>query len=172
MLYGAKIFWSSTEAAPYPPLLVLDPSISLHAASADELLRMHAGLVTAGLLSKRVWVWPPFECSSRRAEPSREARHWTGTKDRNVLPFGGPGHLQCLDLTLTWNYCMEVRALVAVWLRAGLLKACRLVGSRATSAIRSAWVRLHIDCCLADRSRGVSSRAFGHRSAVLHRFLG
>jgi hypothetical protein len=62
VLYGTEIFWSSTEAR-YPQLLVLDPSIRLHAASADELLRVLSAS-SATLLSTRNMGVAACRCSS------------------------------------------------------------------------------------------------------------
>lgn len=69
---------------------------------------MLAGLVIAGLLSDRVWVWPALDCSGSRVRQSPNRKHWTGVFDPSVLPYGGSGNLKCLDLELTWNYCFEV----------------------------------------------------------------
>ena len=113
MLQGERLFWSSTTAHPFPRMLVLDPAILVKAASRDELLKMHRGLVIAGHLSNRVWEWPLLDCASKRIAQSADAKkHWTGVFDNSVLPYGGPGDLKCIDLDLTWNYCMEVRSCV------------------------------------------------------------
>jgi hypothetical protein len=109
MLQGTKLFWSSTTQHPFPRMLVLDPAIRVKAASRDELLSMLTGLIIAGHLSDRVWLWPLLDCSSKRIAQSRKAKHWSGTFDNTVLPYGGPGNVKCIDLDLTWNYCMQVR---------------------------------------------------------------
>lgn len=107
-MYGDGIFFSSTEDHPLPRLLVLDPSIQLNAASTAEMKGLHLGLILAGYLSDRVWVWPHVDCASKRFSHDHSFEIWTGTKDTNALYYGGPNNLKCIDLELTWNYCMEV----------------------------------------------------------------
>ena len=111
-MYGDGIFFSSREEQPLPPLLVLDPSIQLKAASKNEMKGLHLGLILAGYLSNRVWVWPSVDCSSKRFYQDRSPGIWTGTKDMEALFYGGPDNLHCIDLELTWNYCYEVRGLL------------------------------------------------------------
>lgn len=108
MLHGLRLFWSSTKENPFPRMLALDPKTLVKAASQDELMKMHLGLILAGFLSDRVWLWPLLDCSGLRAHQSNDAKHWTGVFDNRVLPYGGPADLKCIDLDLTWNYCMEV----------------------------------------------------------------
>jgi hypothetical protein len=110
MLQGLKLFWSSTDAHPFPRMLVLDPAILVQASSRDELLALHHGIILAGYLSQRVWHWPLLDCSSKRIGQSTSPRHWHGVFDNTVLPYGGLGNVKCIDLDLTWNVCMEVRA--------------------------------------------------------------
>lgn len=109
MLYGEGIFFSSTKEQPLPRLLVLDPAIQLKAASHAEMKGLHLGLIVAGHISNRVWVWPSVNCSSERFRQERSEENWMGVMDSEVLFYGGPNNLKCMDLTLTWNYCMEVR---------------------------------------------------------------
>ena len=109
MLHGMKLFWSSSDMYPMPRLLVLDPSILVKARTADELMKMHRGLIVMGLMMDRVWVWPPLDCHGKRSKQSSDPKHWMGVYDPEILPFGGPKNLKCLDFTLTWNNCMEVR---------------------------------------------------------------
>lgn len=116
-MYGDGIFFSSTKEQALPPLLVLDPSIQLKAASGNEMKGLHLGLILAGHLSNRVWVWPSVDCSSSRFSRNSDPGIWTGTIDGNALFYGGPENLQCIDLELTWNYCYEVRQLLAQLLR-------------------------------------------------------
>lgn len=111
-LYGDGIFFSSTKEQPLPSLLVLDPSIQLNAASQAEMKGLHLGLILAGHLSNRVWVWPKVDCDSKRFSHDGSVEVWTGTTDGNALFYGGPNNLKCIDLELTWNYCMEVSALL------------------------------------------------------------
>ena len=111
MLHGLKLFWSSSDKYPMPRLLVLDPSILVKAKSVDELMKMHHGLIVMGLMMHRVWVWPPLDCHGKRSILSSDPKHWMGSFDSSILPYGGPKNLKCLDLTLTWNYCMEVQLL-------------------------------------------------------------
>jgi hypothetical protein len=108
MVYGDAMFYSSTREEPLPRLLVLDPSIQLNAASQAEMKGLHLGLIVAGHISNRTWVWPAANCSSMRFIQSTAEEHWMRVHDPEVLFFGGPDNLRCIDLTFTWNYCMEV----------------------------------------------------------------
>lgn len=107
MLQGQRLFRSSTDAQPFPRMLVLDPAVLVKAATREELLAMYEGLVLAGLLSHRVWRWPLLDCTSWRIQ--QKADHWTGVYDPTVIPYGGTAALACYDLDMTWNHCMEVR---------------------------------------------------------------
>jgi hypothetical protein len=114
LVYGDGVFFSSRKDAPLPPLLVLDPSIQLNAESSKEMKRLHLGLILAGYLSNRVWVWPRVDCASKRFSHVDHSVIWTNTTDPNALFYGGQDNLKCIDLELTWNYCMEVCVLPAL----------------------------------------------------------
>jgi hypothetical protein len=126
MLHGLRLFWSSTKEHPFPRMLVLDPKIHVKATSQDELMKMHLGLILAGLLSDRVWQWPLLDCSGMRVHQSNDAKHWTRVFDNRVLPYGGPADLKCIDLELTWNYCMEVCSAVP----ANMSTSCVVIPTR------------------------------------------
>lgn len=109
LLHGQRIFWSSSAAHPFPRLLLLSPHTPLAtAASSADLKRMLLGLVIAGHLSERTWVWPALRCDSTRFRRADEPWRWTGVDDAEALPYGGRDALRCIDLELTWNGCMEV----------------------------------------------------------------